>query len=267
MVEMEKYIFNYGEEVTVCMFPCLRDNYGFLVHNHNTNTTACIDTPDSKRIIEAAKELNWSIDMILNTHHHADHAGGNLEVKDFFDCKVFGFHSDVNRIPGIDCQVGHHETFLFGDIPVRVMHTPGHTLGHIVYLFEQHKIAFVGDTLFSLGCGKVFEGTYEQMWNSLVAIRNLDQDFMLYCGHEYTELNAKFALHIDPENIELSRRASEVIALRKRGMPTIPIKLSDEKKANPFLGLNFSQIAENIGENSSDPVKIFAQIRQLKDTF
>jgi hydroxyacylglutathione hydrolase len=268
MGEMEKYIFNYGENISVCMFSCLKDNYGFLVHCKKTNTTACIDTPDGKRIIEVAMELDWPVDQILNTHHHADHAGGNLEVKQAFDkCKVIGFHSDAKRIPGIDIEVKDNELFLFGDTSVRVIHTPGHTLGHIIYVFEKNGIAFVGDTLFSLGCGRVFEGSYEQMWSSLLKIKSLDKGLMIYCAHEYTEANAKFALSVNPSSLDLQLRSAEVARLRKRGLPTIPVKLSDEIKTNPFLGENFNKISQTIKSSSTESVQIFAQIRQLKDSF
>ena len=265
---MEKYIFNYGENISVCMFSCLKDNYGFLVHCKKTNTTACIDTPDGKRIIEVALELGWPVDRIFNTHHHADHAGGNLQVKQAFDkCKVIGFYSDAKRIPGIDIEVTNGQLFLFGDTSVRVIHTPGHTLGHIIYVFEGINIAFVGDTLFSLGCGRIFEGSFEQMWESLLKIKALDKDLVIYCAHEYTEANSKFALSVNPLSLDLQLRSAEVAKLREKGLPTIPVKLSDEIKTNPFLGENFDKISKIIKSPYTEPDQIFAQIRQLKDSY
>ena len=173
------------------MFPCLSDNYGFLIHDPIHKITATIDTPEVTAIQNALEEKNWSLTHIINTHHHYDHAGGNLELKNITDCHIIGPEADQSRIPGIDQTIAHEEEFQFGEHKVKAFHTPGHTLGHMVYHFEEQSLAFVGDTLFAMGCGRLFEGTPEQMWSSLNIIKEWPEKTQLFCAHEYTQANAE----------------------------------------------------------------------------
>ena len=198
----------------VHMFPCLSDNYGYLLHDAEHALTAAIDTPDAAAILEALDAKQWRLTHILNTHHHGDHAGGNLELKSRTGCEIIGPAADAGRIPGIDRGVGDGDTIDFGGTVIEVFDTPGHTRGHIVFLLRQARIAFVGDTLFSLGCGRLFEGTPEQMWGSLQKIMAWPADTKLYCAHEYTLANARFATTLEPGNAALQARLAEVEALR-----------------------------------------------------
>src|SRR5690606_29661055 len=194
-------------EIEVHMFPCLRDNYGFLVHDPDSGATACVDTPEVEPILRALDERGWTLTYILNTHHHADHAGGNRQIKAATGCRIVGPRADAERIPGIDIEVGDGDELRLGARRIVVRETPGHTRGHIVYHFPDDRIAFVGDTLFAMGCGRLFEGTPAQMWSSLRKILEWPDDTRLYCAHEYTQANARFALTVEPGNAELRRRA------------------------------------------------------------
>lgn len=249
------------------MFPCLQDNYGFLLHDADHGLTATIDTPDSGAIEKALTEKNWALTHILNTHHHWDHAGGNLELKQKTGCVIAGPRAEAARIPGIDVELGEGDVFRFGQFNARVYDTPGHTAGHIVYHFESAKVAFVGDTLFAMGCGRLFEGTAEQMWNSLQKIMQWPDDTRIYCAHEYTRANARFALTVEPENNDLKTRARDTDKLRAEGKPTIPTTLALEKKTNPFLRPASVSIRRTLNMGHKSDVEVFARIRQLKDNF
>ncbi len=222
-------------DILIRQFACLDDNYGFLVHEPSSGQTACIDTPDTGRILEEADKAGWDITQIWNTHHHWDHAGGNLALKDATGAKIFAPAYDKHRIDGIDTAVSDGDTVSLGNAKARVMFTPGHTLGHIIYWFEDQNIAFVGDTLFALGCGRLFEGTPAQMHKSLNRLAALPPKTTIYCAHEYTQANARFALSVEPENPELIAYAKDVDAKRKRGEPTVPTTIGHELAANPFL--------------------------------
>lgn len=222
-------------DILIRQFACLDDNYGFLVHEPSSGQTACIDTPDTGRILEEADTAGWAITQIWNTHHHWDHAGGNLALKDATGAKVFAPAYDKHRIDGIDTAVSDGDTVSLGNAEARVMFTPGHTLGHIIYWFEDQNIAFVGDTLFALGCGRLFEGTPAQMHKSLNRLAALPPKTTIYCAHEYTQANARFALSVEPENPDLIAYAKDVDAKRKRGEPTVPTTIGHELAANPFL--------------------------------
>jgi hydroxyacylglutathione hydrolase len=222
-------------DILIRQFACLDDNYGFLVHEPSSGQTACIDTPDTGRILEEADTAGWAITQIWNTHHHWDHAGGNLALKDATGAKIFAPAYDKHRIDGIDTAVSDGDTVSLGNAKARVMFTPGHTLGHIIYWFEDQNIAFVGDTLFALGCGRLFEGTPAQMHKSLNRLAALPPKTTIYCAHEYTQANARFALSVEPENPDLIAYAKDVDAKRKRGEPTVPTTIGHELAANPFL--------------------------------
>jgi len=251
----------------VHQFPCLDDNYGYLVHDPASGLTATIDTPDVSAISNALKEKHWSLDFIFNTHHHDDHAGGNLELKEKTGCTIVGPRADADRIPGIDQQVGEGDSVMLGDWKFNVHDTPGHTRGHIVYHCPNAGVGFVGDTLFALGCGRLFEGTPQQMWASLEKILAWPDDTLIYCAHEYTQANARFALSVEPENEDLLVRSKAIDAARAKGLPTVPTTLSLEKKTNPFLrptSLHLQQTIDRVGKNSVD---VFARTRELKDHF
>jgi len=253
--------------IEIHQFPCLKDNYGYLVHDREADVTAAIDTPDADAILAALDERGWALTHILNTHHHADHAGGNLELKRRTSCRIVGPRADAARIPGIDVEVGDGDAFELGVHRVEVLDTPGHTRGHIVYFFPSDEAAFVGDTLFSLGCGRLFEGTPAQMWSSLTKIMSWPERTRLYCAHEYTQSNGRFALTVEPGNRALVERVADVARLRSEGRPTVPSTLALEKATNPFLRATSRDLQEAIGMLGASEVEVFAKTRALKDAF
>jgi hydroxyacylglutathione hydrolase len=253
--------------IEIDMFPCLQDNYGYLLHDSAANVTAAVDTPDARAILAALARKGWQLTHIFNTHHHGDHAGGNLELKRATQCTVVGPRADAGRIPGIDVAVGDGEQIPFGSRSVEVYDTPGHTRGHIVYRLPQEHVAFVGDTLFSLGCGRLFEGTPAQMWASLEKILAWPDQTLLYCAHEYTQANARFARTVEPQNAALEARATEVDALRAAGKPTVPTTLAQERATNPFLRPMSPELQRTIGMQGRPLVEVFARVRALKDEF
>jgi hydroxyacylglutathione hydrolase len=249
------------------MFPCLSDNYGFLLHDPAASVTATVDTPDAEAITRALERRGWRLTHIFNTHHHADHAGGNLALKRRTDCTIVGPRSDAERIPGIDVLVGEGDTVMLGTHRAEVYDTPGHTRGHIVYYFPADGVAFVGDTLFAMGCGRLFEGTPGQMWGSLQKILRWPADTRLYCAHEYTAANGRFALTVEPENPELVARMRQVERLRAAGLATVPTTVALERATNPFLRPTSAALRRTLGLEQSDDVTVFARTRALKDVF
>lgn len=249
------------------MFPCLADNYGFLIHDPDVSVTAAIDTPDAGAILNALEQKAWQLTHILNTHHHADHAGGNLALKERTGCQIIGPRADAARIPGIDIKVGEGDELSFGSHPVRVFDTPGHTSGHIVYYLPRDRVAFVGDTLFAMGCGRLFEGTPAQMWHSLQKILDWPDDTAIYCAHEYTYANGRFAVTVEPNNRDLERRVREVREMRSRNEPTVPTTLGLEKATNPFLRPMSADLQETVSLKGASSVEVFAKTRALKDAF
>lgn len=235
------------------MFPCLMDNYGFLVHAPDSGETAAIDTPEASKIIAACERKGWRLTHIWNTHHHPDHVGGNAELARRFDIEIFGPGNDVSRIPGLTHGVIDNDTFMFGGHEVQVIATPGHTTSHIVYYVPSADACFVGDTIFTLGCGRLFEGTPEDMFESLRRISALPDDTKLYCAHEYTLSNAKFAITVEPENGDLIDFIKSAKSLRDNGKPTVPTTVAAEKLSNPFVR---AETAERLGA-----------IRAAKDSF
>ena len=253
--------------IEIHMFPCLSDNYGFLIHDPQEGSTATIYTPEVGAIENALQAKGWRLTHIINTHHHYDHAGGNIELKNKTNCKIIGPEMDKDRIPGIDMGVEHKEEFNFGNHHVICYHTPGHTTGHVVYYFVDQQLAFVGDTLFAMGCGRLFEGTPEQMWSSLNLMMEWPDETELYCAHEYTQSNAEFAITVEPNNKALSRRKIEVDRMRLENKPTVPTNLGIEKQTNPFLRPDSKEIKANLNMDSASTVEVFAEIRQRKDNF
>ena len=251
----------------VIQIPCLKDNYGYLIHDAVTGLTASVDTPDPDAILDQLKNRGWRLTHIFNTHHHWDHAGGNLDLKAKTGCRVVGAEIDQQRIPGIDHCVREGEQVLFGDHRFIVHETPGHTLGHIAYHFIDQHLAFVGDTLFSLGCGRLFEGSPDQMWTSLRKMMQWPDQTLIYCAHEYTEANARFAMTIEPDNPDLQKRYEDVKRLREEGRATIPTTIALEKKTNPFLRADSLSIQSRLNMKGAPLKEVFARIRQLKDDF
>jgi len=255
------------KRLEVHQFPCLSDNYGFLVHDAATGATACIDTPEVAPIERALEAKGWKLTHILNTHHHADHAGGNLELKAHWRCTIVGPRADAERIPGIDVQVGDGDLYKLGGASARVFDVPGHTRGHIAYYFAEDGVAFVGDTMFALGCGRLFEGTPAQMWSSLSKLKALPDDTLVYCAHEYTQSNARFALTVEPDNRALVERAKKIDQARARGEWTVPTTIGLEKATNPFLRPDSRDLQKTLDLVGRDPVDVFAETRRRKDRF
>ena len=251
----------------VHLFPCLSDNFGVLVRDEATGATASIDAPETSAVEAALAETGWRLSDILVTHHHHDHTGGIAALKARYGCRVVAPRQEASRIPGVDETVGEGDMAKVGALAASVLDTPGHTLGHISYWFGPEKLAFVGDTLFSIGCGRVIEGTPEMMWQSLLKLRGLPDDTQIYCGHEYTAANVKFALTIEPDNAALKARAGEVAALRAQGKPTIPTTIGAEKAANPFLHGDDAKVAASLGLAGKPAAQVFAVIRGRKDKF
>src|SRR5688572_28782370 len=254
-------------ELTIHMFPCLTDNYGYLLHDADSGITAAVDTPDAHEIALQLEAKGWRLTHILNTHHHADHAGGNLELKRRTGCRIVGPRADAARIPGIDVAVGEGDVVELGSHRAAVFDTPGHTRGHIVYHFAANRAAFVGDTLFALGCGRLFEGTPGQMWSSLQKILQWPDDTRIYCAHEYTQSNARFALTVEPQNRALKERAEAVAQLRATGRATVPSTLGEERATNPFLRPQSRDLRATIELPGAADVDVFAKTRALKDAF
>lgn len=252
---------------TVYQFPCLQDNYGFLVKEERSGRVATIDTPDAEAISAKLDQLGWSLDLILNTHWHHDHVGGNEALKSRFGAKIIGPAGEGDRIPGRDRAVTAGDTVSLGGAELRVLETPGHTMGHICYIAEDARLGFVGDTLFSLGCGRLFEGTPQQMWASLTLLKALPDDMTLYCAHEYTADNARFAASLGEKNAALKARMDEITALRARGEPTVPMQLGREKDTNPFLRADQPALQTALNMSGEAPDKVFAEVRGRKDNF
>ncbi|XP_020085875.1 probable hydroxyacylglutathione hydrolase 2, chloroplastic [Ananas comosus] len=261
-------ITNVASSLQIELVPCLQDNYAYLLHDVDTGTVGVVDPSEAVPVINALQRKNQNLTYILNTHHHYDHTGGNLELKARYGAKVIGSGKDKDRIPGIDIALHDGETWMFARHQVLVMETPGHTRGHVSYYFPGCGAVFTGDTLFSLSCGKLFEGNPEQMLSSLRKIMSLPDDTNIYCGHEYTLSNSKFALSIEPENEELQEYAAQVAHLRSKKQPTIPTTLKREKQCNPFLRTSSPEIRQNlrIPATASD-AQALGVIRQAKDNF
>ena len=249
------------------LFPCLNDNFGYLVHDPATGATAAIDAPDAAPISATLQREGWTLTDILLTHHHGDHVGGVAALKEAYGCRVVAPHDKTAALPLVDLRVAQGDVVKVGSLLARVLETPGHTLDHVVYVFDDDKVVFTGDTLFSLGCGRLFEGSYPMMWDSLLKLRALPDDMLMYCGHEYTAANVKFALTIEPTNPALLARAAEVNELRSAGQPTIPVRLGVEKSANVFLRADDPAVAAGVRLKGADPIAVFTELRERKNKF
>ena len=248
------------------IIPCLRDNYSYLIHEERTNTVSIVDPSDfstcDEKIIKYGK-----LDYILNTHHHADHIDGNLKLKKKYNSKILGFGLDKIRIPGIDISLKENQKYKIGSLEFEVIFVPGHTKGHIAFFFRKEKVVFTGDTLFSLGCGRVFEGTHKEMFESLNKLKNLPFDTKVYCGHEYTKSNLKFCLTYGKKNILLKHKEKKVEEKLRNNLPTIPTTIEEEIKTNIFLKCDDPSIKQLLNLQTASDDKVFSKLRDLKDSF
>jgi hydroxyacylglutathione hydrolase len=254
-------------QLDIRQIPVLNDNYVYLVREPEQNAVGVVDPALVEPIMAEAERLGWAITHVINTHHHGDHTGGNLEIKKRTGCTIVGPGHDRDRIPGIDLELNDGDTFKFGAAEADVFFIPGHTRGHIAYWFAGADALFCGDTLFSIGCGRVFEGTMDQMWSSLSRLRTLPSETRVYCAHEYTQSNIQFAVSVDPNNLALRTREAEVKRKRERGEPTVPSRLGEELAANPFLRADQSDFQAALGMAGADPVAVFTEVRRRKDSF
>lgn len=251
----------------ILVIPALSDNYNFLLHDTVSGQTAVVDPSEAAPIQAVLATRGWKLNTILNTHHHPDHIGGNRELVAAWGCDVVGFGPDAARIPAITRHVQQGDVVRVGESVANVLFIPGHTLGHIAYYFAESHALFCGDTLFSLGCGRLFEGTPEQMFHSLQQLAALPDDTMVYCAHEYTASNGAFAQTLEPANADLQRRVREVALLRADGAFTIPTSMGVEKRTNPFLRTESADIRRMLGMQDASPVQVFAEIRRRKDHY
>jgi hydroxyacylglutathione hydrolase len=249
------------------LFRCRSDNFGVLVRDPASGATAAIDAPETSTVEAALQAKGWKLTDILVTHHHADHTDGIADLKKKYRCRVVAPRAEAAKIPLVDETVGEGDKVGIGALSAAVIETPGHTAGHISYWFPADKLAFAGDTLFSIGCGRVIEGNMEQMWNSLKKLRDLPGDTRVYCGHEYTLANIKFAQTIEPDNKALIARAAQVAKQVAAGEPTIPTTIEEEKAANVFLRADVPSVAAAVGLAGKSAAEVFAEIRTRKNRF
>jgi hydroxyacylglutathione hydrolase len=249
------------------LVPCLQDNYAYLIHDPDTGAAGIVDPSEAEPAFRALDERGLKLTHILNTHHHWDHTGGNLALKEATGAQIVGPRADAERIPGIDVALGEGDTWTFGSEDARIFDIPGHTKGHIAFWFAESGAVFTGDTLFAMGCGRLFEGTPAQMWSSLQKLMALPPETRVYCGHEYTQANARFAVAMEPDNSALAERSRAVDRLRADGKPTIPSTIALERATNPFLRPNSASLAQTVGMAGADPVTVFAETRRRKDSF
>ena len=248
------------------IIPCLSDNYSYLIHEERTNTVSIVDPSDFSTCDEKIKKYN-KLDYILNTHHHADHIDGNLKLKKKYNSKILGFGLDKLRIPGIDISLKENQKHKIGNLEFEVIFVPGHTKGHIAFFFRKEKVVFTGDTLFSLGCGRVFEGTHKEMFESLNKLKNLPLDTKVFCGHEYTKSNLKFCLAYDEQNVLLKQKEKRVEDKLRNNLPTIPTTIEEEIKTNIFLRCDDPSIKQILNLDTASDDRVFSKLRDLKDSF
>lgn len=246
-------------------FICQTDNYCVLIHDAESGQTASIDAPEAGAIEAVLQARGWALTHIFVTHHHGDHTAGNLALKAKHNCEIIGPESERERIPGMSHCVGERSPLAFAGHRIEVLETPGHTLGHLTYYLPQSGVAFTGDTLFSLGCGRVFEGDARTMWSSLQKIASLPDETQVYCGHEYTLANAKFARSVDPDNIDLLKRTAEVERLRSLQRPALPVTIGIERRTNPFLRPHDPNIRNHLKLDGAADWQVFARLRELKN--
>jgi hydroxyacylglutathione hydrolase len=253
--------------IEVHQLPALSDNFAYVIRDRASGLVASVDTPEAAVIIRFLEQKNWGLDFIFNTHHHRDHVGGNRELQEKYGCVTYGSKKDKARIPGINVELSPGEEFKFGEERVQVFAADGHTIGHIVYWMPDSKALFVGDTIFSLGCGKLFEGSPQEMWTTLARLRELPEDTLIYCAHEYTLENAQYALLAERDNLDLQKRVKECEALRAMGNFTVPSTMASEKACNPFLRPESPEIQRYVGKVGAPLWEVFGATRASKDEF
>ena len=246
---------------------CLHDNYSFIIHDTETDTVAVVDPSEFEPINNFIEKKLKKIDFILNTHHHFDHTGGNLDLQKKYKAKIIGSKKDEKRIPGINMKLPDNENFQLGNIKFKIFFTPGHTSGHVCFYSKNEKIIFTGDTLFSLGCGRVFEGTHLEMLRSLNFIKKLPIDTRIYCGHEYTKKNLDFCIKYEINNSELKEKKNWITARLNQKQPTIPVTIEEELNTNIFLRCDNSEVKKTLGMENSTELEVFKKLRDLKDSF
>ena len=245
----------------------LQDNYIYLIHDPETQATAVVDPAEAEPVLAALAEKGWKLTHLLNTHHHWDHVGGNLALKRATGCRIFGAECDRNEIPGLDVGLNGGDVIELGGSRAEVLAVPGHTQGHLAYWFREEQALFCGDTLFAMGCGRLLGGTAEQMWQSLDRLRALPPATRVYCAHEYTQANGRFALTLEPRNPELAGRMERVKEARGLGRPTVPSTLAEELATNPFLRPESPELQGTLGLEGAEPTRVFAETRRRKDAF
>jgi hydroxyacylglutathione hydrolase len=260
-------VIKFMSHLDMRQFMCLSDNYGVIVHDPKTGSTASIDAPDADAVEAELKKFGRQLTHIFTTHHHADHVGGNLRLKELFGCKIIGPKGEADRIPGIDIMVSGGETFKWAGRDVKVYDCPGHTSGHIAFHIPSEFSLFAGDTLFAMGCGRVLEGTMEQMYHSVNQFRAIVPNTFVYCGHEYTEANCRFAQSVERGNRQLNQRAAVVAAQRSRGEMTCPSSIGDELKTNPFMRCDSPEIRKHLKLEAATDAEVFAELRTRKNNF
>ena len=246
---------------------CLSDNYSYLIRDKKTNLVGIVDPSEFNPVDLEISKTYKKLDFILNTHHHNDHVGGNIDLKEKYNSKIICSTYDQKRIPGADIKKNDGDKFSLGETNFKIIHIPGHTLGHIAFYSEEASTIFTGDTLFSLGCGRIFEGTFEQMFESLKKIQNLPKNTMMYCGHEYTKNNGQFCVSIDKDNSKLKDRIQYVKNRAKKNLPTLPVTLGEELETNIFLRCDDKKIKNNLKMDNSSKLEVFIKLRNLKDKF
>lgn len=251
----------------IIQIPVFNDNYIYLLHEPESGATAAVDPAAAQPVLEVLAQKGWQLTHIFNTHHHWDHVDGNLELKRKTGCQIIASHFDRNRIPGIDFAVAENDSVALGAQQVRVLETPGHTAGHVVYYFENESALFCGDTLFVMGCGRLLEGTAEQMWHSLGKLKALPDTTNIYCAHEYTQTNGRFALSVEPDNAVLQRTMQQVDRRREQGLPTVPSTLEQELATNPFFRADSLSLQRSLQMEGKPLVEVFTKTRLLKDRF
>ena len=253
--------------IKIIKVPVLSDNYSYIIVDQKSKKTICVDPSVADTIVDTLKTKNLNLDYIINTHHHHDHVGGNKKLKKIFNCKIMGNYNDQKRIPGIDIKLENRKIYSIGESRFKVIDTPGHTVGHICLYFEEDDVLFSGDTLFSLGCGRLFEGSADQMVKSLKKLRSLPKQTKIYCGHEYTKSNANFAIHLNPNDDKLKRKIKDLENELKQFSSTIPFKLEEEIEFNPFLKFDNLGYLDAIGLQDLGEFENFKRIRKMKDEF
>jgi hydroxyacylglutathione hydrolase len=249
----------------ILIVKCLSDNYAYI-HSNKNGDAFVVDPSEAGPVIDVLNKHRLNLKFILNTHHHFDHVGGNFELKEKYECKIVGSKKDFERIPGIDIKVSEGDIWNFDEHNAQIIEIPGHTTGHIAFYFESLKLVFTGDTLFSLGCGRLFEGSPEMMWKSLTKLRDLPDETKIYCGHEYTLSNGNFISSIYPSD-EIESKIDRLKSLNKQNIPSIPSTIGDEKRLNIFLKADDEDLINSLGLTGKSPEEVFGHIRNLKDSF